>query len=546
MKKGKKRFIATLAVVTALTASLTACNGGGSTSNKGESTAAPSGTDATKAPADGKIVSSPLTLTYFGGGVTAPGVNTPNDVAAYQETEKKTGIHIDFQVPTIGQEKNQFNLLVSSGSYPDVIDWYWTDYTGGGDGAIKNGVIIPLNDYLEKYAPNFSKLLAANPEIKKAISTDDGKIYSFPFLRIDPYLRTYQGLAIRKDWLDKLGLQTPTTIDEWHTALKAIKDGDPNGNGKADEIPLLINKSTLLDFSNVFLNAWGITGQFNLQDGKVVYGAIDPKYKEFLKTMQDWYAEGLIDHDYAATDSKQKDAKWTGELIGASELAVGGGIGKYLTAMSGKNPKFDIVGAPFPTLNKGDKPVLGQVTPVGGNYGAAISTGNKHVKETVQWLDFKYGEEGSMLFNFGVEGKSYDLKDGYPTYTNEIMKNPEGLSFSNSVSKYAIPFGGPFVQDKRYQEQNASMPQQKAALNTWMNADNAGWLPPITLTTDESSRFAAIMTDVKTYRDEMFDKFIMGVEPIDNFDKYVKTIKGMGIDEAIQIQQAAYDRYMKR
>ncbi|OBZ14921.1 ABC transporter substrate-binding protein [Bacillus sp. FJAT-27264] len=545
MNYGKRGLITMLAAMTALTVSLSACSG----SNQSEEpTNSPSGTEATEAPKDGKIVSSPLTLTYYvqGLGNAAPGIKTHNDIAAYQETEKKTGIHIDFQSPTTGQEKNQFNLLMSSGSYPDVIEWGWNDYPGGGVGAMNSGVIIPLNDYIDKYAPNLTKLLADHPEIKKEVSTDDGRIYAFPFLRADPYLRTYFGLGIRQDWLDKLGLQVPTTIDEWHTVLKALKEGDPNGNGKADEIPLLIKKDTMLNFSNVFLNAWGITSQFYLKDGKVAYGNIQPEYKEFLETMRNWYAEGLIDRDYAATDDKQKDAKWTGGLLAASELAVGGGIGKYMTAMSEKDPGFNIVGAPYPTLKKGDKPVLGQITPIFNSVGAAITSSNKHIEETVKWLDYKYGEEGSMLFNFGIEGKSYEMKDGFPTYTDDIMKNPDGMAFATALGRYAIPFGGPFVQDKRYQEQNVALPQQKDALSTWMNVENGDWLPTLSLTNDESARLAAIMTDVTTYRDEMFDKFVMGVEPIGNFNTFLKTIEGMGIQEAIDIQQAAYERYLKR
>ena len=65
-----------------------------------------------------------------------------------------------------------------------------------------------------------------------------GQIYAFPFIRSDVKLLVSTGLAVRQDWLDKLGLKTPTTLDEWRTMLTAFKQRDPNGNGKADEIPL--------------------------------------------------------------------------------------------------------------------------------------------------------------------------------------------------------------------------------------------------------------------------------------------------------------------
>jgi len=387
MKRSKKNALAALALVTGITATLSACssnngngNGNAQPSNAASATssAAPSGSAPASAPADGKIVSEPLTLSYFVqmSGSPAPGIKTLNDMAAYQETEKKTGIHIDFKHPAVGQEKNQFNLLMSTGDYPDVIEWGWNDYPGGGVGALNSGVIIPLNEYIEKYAPNLTKLLEENPDIRKDISTDDGRIYAFPFLRSDPYLRTYFGLGVRQDWLDKLGLAMPTTIDEWHGVLQAFKEKDPNGNGKADEIPLLIRKDTLLNFSNVFLNAYGASGRFNLEGDKVVYGPLKPEYKTFLQTMRAWYEQGLIDKEYAGTDDKQKDAKWTGELVGSSEMAVGGGIGKYTNAMAGKNPDFKLAGAPYPVLNKGDKPSLGQREPIFNSLGAASRRSN--------------------------------------------------------------------------------------------------------------------------------------------------------------------------
>ncbi|GGA48986.1 extracellular solute-binding protein [Paenibacillus physcomitrellae] len=549
-RKRNRKFsrIAALSLLTVMMLAISACSGSGGQANQTNQAdnSAPAGEQNLP---DGKIVSAPLTLSYYANFTgTTPNVKSFNDVVAYQVKEQKTGIHIDFISPAVGttQGKDQFNLMMSSGDYPDIIEWGWPDYPGGGLAAMDNGVILPLNDYIDKYAPNFSKVLKDNPEVRKQVTTDDGRIYAFPLLRIDPYLLTYEGPALRKDWLDKLGLQVPTTIDEWHTVLKAFKEQDPNGNSKADEIPLLINKNLLLNFSNVFLNAWGINGQFSLKNGEIIYGPMQPEYKEFLQTMQDWYKEGLIDPDYAATDDKQKDAKVTGELLGAAEMAHSGGIGKYMTAMKSKDPKFELVGAPYPTLNKGDKPQLGQTGAMFGGVGAAITKSNKHIIESVKWLDYNYGEEGHMLFNFGVEGQSYNMVNGYPTYTDEIMKNPDGLSFGEAIGKYALPFGMPFVQDKRYQEQNAALPQQKAALATWMDVDNSGWLPPLSFTTSESARAAALMADITTYRDEMFDKFVMGAESLDHFDQYAETLNKMGINELLEIEKAAYERYVKR
>lgn len=79
-----------------------------------------------------------------------------------------------------------------------------------------------------------------------------------------------------------------------------------------------------------------------------------------------------------------------------------------------------------------------------------------------------------------------------------------------------------------------------------MNAKNEKWLPVLTQTAEESARFNSIMNDVNTYFNETINKLIMGIEPLDNFDKFVGTLKSMKIEEAINLRQAALDRYNKR
>lgn len=469
-----------------------------------------------------------------------------NGIAAYQEMEKLTGTKVKFQHPPAGQEADAFNIMVSSGNLPDVVEYGWANVSGGPDKAISDGSIIRLNELIEEHAPNLSKLLNEHPEYKKLITTDGGNIYVFPFIRGDEYLLTFNGLIIRQDWLDQLNLQVPETIDEWYEVLKAIKTQDPNGNGQADEIPLLLDMD-MTGINHAFVGAWGITTGFYQVDGKVQYGPIQPEFKSYLETMSKWYAEGLIDQDYAATDGTLKDAKVTNNQVGAFSGYMGSSLGRYSELMLKSNPDVSLVGAPNVVLKKGDTPLLGQKDSPFNGFGAAVTKANKFPAETVKWLDYKYGEEGHMLFNFGVEGVSYEMKDGYPTYTDEVMKNPDGLSITQALSKYNLAsYSGPFVQDRRYVEQYSALPQQKAAIETWMKAENDRLMPIISPTAEESTRYASIMNDINTYYEEMVNKFIMGVEPISGFDQFVQTVQGMGIEEALQIQQSALDRFNSR
>ncbi|WP_188696115.1 extracellular solute-binding protein [Pullulanibacillus camelliae] len=467
-----------------------------------------------------------------------------SNIGAYKQIEKETGVKVDFQhPPTDSDDMNQqFNLMMASGDLPDVIEWYWNTVPGGAEKYLKSGQIIKLNDYIKKYAPNLSKVLKEHPEWKKEISTDSGDIYGFPFLRGDPKLLTFFGPMIRKDWLDKLGLKVPTTIDEWHTVLKAFKTEDPNGNGKADEIPLLPDLN-----SNAFIGAFGITPGFYQENGTVKYGPMEPEFKDYLALMHQWYKEGLIDPNYVATDTKLRDANVTGNKLGAFISYAGSGIGYYTGLMKDKDPKFKLAGTPYPTLKKGETPIVSQEDNVYTGVAAVITSSNKHIKDTIKFLDYAYGDKGHMLMNFGIEGKSYDMDNGYPKYTKEITNNSKGLPMAQALAQYTrSSWNGPFVQDKRYIEQYMQDPEQKDAVNQWMKGKNAILMPPVTPTPDESTKLASILNDVNTYKDTMINKFIMGKEPLSHFDKYVKTMQGMGIDKAVKIEQAALDRYNKR
>jgi len=545
MRSFKRRLWQFIGIVLLITALLAACSGGGGSappsSNAGNGGG--SGGSGGGGPQD---VGYPDKLTIWVelNGNAAAVVQHAGEIAAFKETEKITGTKVEFQHPAAGTGKESFNIMISSGDLPDAIEYNWASVPGGPDKAIADGTIIRLNELIDQHMPNLKKHLDENPEWKKLITTDEGNIYVFPFIRGDEYLLTFNGPIIREDWLKNVNMAVPETIDEWYEVLKAFKTKDPNKNGQADEIPLLIELGQL-DINHAFIGAWGITTKFYQVDGKVHYGPIQPEFKEFLATLNKWYSEGLIDPDYAATDGKMKDAKVTGNQLGAFQGYTGSSIGRYMGLMK-DDPVFSLIAAPNVVLKKGQKPLLGQMDPWFTGVGAAITSANQNPEATAKWYDFKYGPEGHMLFNFGIEGESYEMIDGYPTYTQDIMKHPE-LPVTQAMSKYIqASYSGIFIQDRRYMEQYSELPQQKAAIETWMNAENDRLMPLVTPTAEESNRYASIMNDVQTYYDEMIHKFIMGVEPLSNFDSFVNTLKSMGIEEAIAIQQAALDRFNAR
>ncbi len=463
------------------------------------------------------------------------------DIPFAKELEKRTGVKVKYIHPAAGQAREAFNLMLASGDLPDIIEYNWYAIPGGPNSAINNGQILKLNPVIAKYAPNLRSYLRGNKDLDRMIKTDEGNYYVFPFFRGDPSLLVTSGPIVRKDWLDELGLKVPETYDEWYTVLKAFKEK------KGATAPLTV---PYLSLSTMLGGGADSYSNFYVEKGKVGFGPILPTRKRYFETLNKWYEEGLLDKNFSSLTGKMVDANILGGKSGATYGPGGSGIGRYLDSVKGKDGKFNLVGAPYPSAKKGIRPKFANATPAFGNNqgNSAITTRCKNVEAAARLLDYGYSKEGSMFYNFGIEGLTYKMVDGNPLYTEFIQKNPENLSNTQVMSKYMRAHtNGPFVQDKRYLDQYYEYAQQKEAMGRWRNSDHLKYiLPPVTPTPDESAELTKIMGDINTYIDEYSLKFIMGVEPISKFDEYVAQIRKMGIDKAIAINQKALERYNKR
>lgn len=537
--KGKvKQFVSVLLIVFSFAGILGGC---GSKAKPVENAV-----DKMPAKASGKITDQPLTLTYWvsmNAGVAQLFKNY-GETELYKEYEKRTGVTINFIHPSGGSANEQFNTMLAADDLPDMIEYSWRFYAGGPEKAINDGKIVKLNELIDKYSPNLKKTLLANEDLNRQVKTDNGSYYVYPFIRGDESLTVFNGPIIRQDLLEDLGLKSPTTIDEWYTVLKAFKEK------KNIECPLLFsNIFGDISTGNAFIGAYGIAYDFYQENGKIKFGPVEPGYKDFLITFQKWYAEKLIGQELMLQDAKTYDTLITSEKAGAFITTVGGGMGKYIPALRKNNSKAKLEGTVYPSLKQGESAKFGQRESIfPGNSGCvAISPRNKHQKETAQWLDYGYSPEGRMLFNFGIEGKSYKMVNGYPTYTEEITKNPENMPMVQIMSKYMRGhFNGPFVQAKEYFEQYMTYPEQLKAVEAWKKAGYQSKLPPYSFTPEENQKFNSIMNEVYKYSYTMFLRFIKGEEPMENFDQYASKMNAMGINEAVKMIQTAIERYNKR
>ena len=465
------------------------------------------------------------------------------DTPFARELGRRTGIDVEYLHPPTGAAREAFNLMVADGNFPDIIEWNFAGgYPGGPEKAISDGVIVPLNDIIDKWAPNLKKVFNDHPDWAKQARTDSGRYYVFPFFRGGDELLFSGGLIVRMDWLRELGLQPPETLDEVHDVLVAFRDR------KGAAAPFTSERQLLGE--NPFCYAFGQNYGFYVHDdGRVHYGVLEPNFRNYLTTMAQWYREGLIDRDYFSMNFDTVSTKMTSGQSGMSMGAMNSRMTTWNVAAKKTNPGFSLMMVQNPTTRKG---VKSEYSSGDHPYAAACLSGisgtSRNQELAARYQDYGYGPEGHMLYNFGIEGVSYTMINGYPTYTDIVINNPQGWPSSQGLGAHArAGIGGAMVQDVRYIGQYMNNQEGKDTMGIILNLPALRHnLPFLTPTLQESQELAQIMNEINTYVEENVTKYILGTENLSSFDNFTATIRRMGIDRAIAIQNAAWDRFNRR
>ncbi len=492
------------------------------------------------------ITEKPLTLTIWMENKSQGYVKNYSDMLAFQELEKRTGIKLDFSHPT-GAAKEQLNIVLASNDYPDIIYSAWMDT---GMKQLQNGVCLDLAPYIEKLAPNLRKVFEEKPEMKEQLLMVNGEILMFPKLVDDQKFLCYDGYFIRQDWLDKVGEDVPTTIDEWYTVLTKFRDTDLNGNGQQDEVPF---SSLNWMFKEAFTSAYGFSKYdyyYDAEAGKVTHSALSPNFKEYLTTMNKWYTEKLINENFLNTNSKELDSLVLNDQAGAFYIDNNNSMPKYMQL----NENVKLVAAPYPTWNGGKNyyPNNAIIQTMRGD-GAMITKSCKNVVEAVRYFDYLYSDEASDLMNWGFEGETYTVnEDGTKQFTDLILNNPEGKTPYEAICKYMTNTGfSGIIQYAAAQGLESNLPDnlkqvKEESVQYALDADKSHLLPALKYTVEEVDQKSSKDSDIESYVSEMTGKFIIGTEPLSNFDQFIETLKSMGIEEVIKIRQDAYDRQMNQ
>lgn len=478
------------------------------------------------------------------GPVNAAGAKDLFETPFGKAWQEQTGVTIDvIQVA----DRDAMNLLLASGDLPDLI-WFGVDsYSGGAAKAIKDKVIEPLNDYTE-YLPDMMEALNSNPDYINASKTDSGDIIGGPLVRDGEILKTSAGMMIRQDWLDDLNLEVPQTPDEVYEVLKAFKEE------KGAEAPLSLTGSWWL--KSIMLGNGLITSPFGLPktdfyqvDGTVHYGYYEQEYKDVLTWLNKLYTDGLLDANFQTLDGATMNANIMNGVAGMTVGSTGGSMGTYLNTMKDTDPNYNLTGMTPLVANRGDIPMSTHYNNATNGYFLVMTPNCKDKEAAAKFINYGYTEEGHLLMNFGIEGESYTMVDGVPTYTDLILNNPDGLTVQEAMAQYQRAWnGGPMLQDAGYIQQYYVLDQQKEALAAWSTSDAAKYqIPAIMIPEEDSSELSMLTADVNVYIEEMLFKYITGQKSLDTFEtEYLPTLKSMGVERIIEIYQKGLDNYNAR
>ncbi|MBE0069645.1 ABC transporter substrate-binding protein [Thermoanaerobacterium thermosaccharolyticum] len=491
----------------------------------------------------------------------------PNEKLIFKRWEKKTGIHVDWITFPSDSFAEKRNLALASGDLPDAIF-----NAGLSDSDIlklaKDGTIIPLDDIIEKYMPNFKKVLQERPIYKALITAPDGHIYSLPWIEElgwgKELIHSVNDIPwINVEWLQKLGLKMPETTDDLLNVLRAFKKYDPAGGGKTIPMSFINSLGGNEDLSFLF-GSFGLGMNWDLtlvsNDGKVTFAASNDGYKEAVKFVHELYKEGLIDPDAFTQDwntyiAKGKEGRY-GLYFTWDKGNVTGMKDKYEPALEeGKKWPNDLKDPyqPLPPL-KGPNGWINvtRTNGLGLDRGRFVITkADKNIEATARWIDNAYDPLQSPQNNWGTYGDTTQQNVfEFDTKNNMLRHLPlNGTAPAEIRTKTCV--GGPLAVLDSYYGKYVTLPDDanwrldiiKHLYTPYMKSENI--YPKAFFTLEHLQRISAIEADLMPYVLRKRTEWIQNGKIDQEWDSYLKELNRLGLQEWLKIKQDEYNRYMK-
>lgn len=513
------------------------------------------------------IVEEPITLT-----VMFPSQTAIPDIAENsftKEYEELTGIHIEWQEVPSDSLADRVNISLSSGDMPDI-------YLSCGVSLSQQqaygpqGAFVPLNDYIEQYGEVFQKIEENVPGVADTLTMGDGNIYALPYIEKCVHCEGSSKLWVNQKWLDALNMEPPTTVDEFEDMLRRFKEEDPNGNGEADEIPLLTYEggwhSNAMSgwLTNPFVYTSPDNNYVYLDDDEIKLSYMQDGWKEAMSWLNKLYEEGLYYDQSLVINYDQ-----------ARQLCAADGTTEDVGCFTGGTP--DLPGAdvsqwgPYVALAPIEGPngrvatwmPYSQITPTA----FVITSACENPAAAFRWGVEQYNKDINYRKTFGVEGENWkyvtpgeddvpadaaDFNTGDPA---EIAPFIDGVGWGDEQDYCWRGLGlrcdtGDY-KDLRYAQVQSgdydTNMEHRLSVDTQEQMepyypDMEICVPTLVYTEEQSATLANTESVVISYVEEMAAAFITGTsDPEADWDAYLNELSVKGVDQLLEIYQAAYD-----
>ncbi|WP_313134066.1 extracellular solute-binding protein [Anaerocolumna sp.] len=486
------------------------------------------------------IVKEPITLTVLTTRWGNMGDSFTNN-EFLKELEEKSNVKIIWQVQSLNDWGEQKGIMLAGGELPDIVMGFQT--FNDSDIMSNLDLFLPLDDLIENYMPNYYKAMEEIPDLRKITTFPDGKMYSMgKNLPLRPI--SCNQPIINKVWLDNLGLEVPTTIDELYTVLKAFKEQDANGNGDPkDEIPITGAKGISMDFLNPFgitdINGYKIMVN---EDKTLTYYPTSEAYKEGIKWLHKLYSEGIIDPETFTQDDSMLSAKRQDPNVARVGLEYAwtpdSNFGKW-------SPEYEVI-APIKGYD-GKQYTGGDPNGVSSimRNEVMITKFCKNPEAAARWIDEFYTGEASIQNFWGGIG-TVITKHEDSTYT--LNDPPEGTSADAWYWDSSLRDFGPKYIDKEFEKKIKLSPVSgdglKAELSKIAESTVTIPYPNVMFTNEENEERPALTTDIDKYVESTRALWITEGGIDEGWEEYVEQLNTMGLERLMEIYTTAYERYI--
>lgn len=499
-----KKLVALVCVMTLMVCAMNGCGEKKTSSETTELTIMMSSTE-NGAGGDSEVVKSMIEMT----GVKANVISAP--FASYNE---------------------KLNVTLASGNLPDIVYMDNKNVSSW----IDEGALLPLDELIEKYAPNF-KSVFTDEDRKQIVNPGDLKLYGMPYML---RLAAQNSMGIRRDWLDTLGLKAPTTIEELEYVLTAFKNNAAKLTNGGPIIPMAGELSAIYMMYGIMEsgenNAWTLD-----ENNNYISKYEHPNYRACLETLNRFYENGLIDPEYL---TRNTDANAVYTLFNSGIAGSGFVYSTRLREITGilkeTNPNafFDYM-QPIDGID-GQKRIMGRQQL--GTQGCITIAAEGKEKECMEFLDWGYSEDGDILMNYGIEGKSYDMVDGKPVIRDEYNHGwveirklgcvATNLAYNRNLDAYnQCMFNGKAIEELNEEE--------KLTYRAYYENE-----PFIVSPIREFSTPTSLSkgTDIYASLAEIEAKAIVGKISIDDFFTELNKAKANGLDEITKEMQEYWNK----